>query len=355
VVYIAHIVGHEGPNSLLSVLKARNFVSGINCGVGGSDIEMSSIYSMFTISATLTDLGFANWILVADMIFSYLDMLRRNGPIEWIFDELKTISQLEYRYLEEEENESDFVENISVNMASIYGIAREDLLPCMTLFWDWEPDSIQERMTYLTTKNARIDILSPYFCLGDDEKDPDSKSGSEATSGDEDEDEDEDEDCDDDDDDDGDDDDGNVLGDDNDEVSDTESTENEEDDHEEDQTLLPVEALNRLYSGPDVLLLRALCVDLSFRIEESPLKEIHFGTKYWETLIPAELYAFWEDGIGEKYAFSMITPNQYIPQNLEMESNTAPVSFPALINNTFDGGLKLWHSLDLSYSVSCYA
>jgi nardilysin len=336
-VYIAHIVGHEGPNSLLSTLKAKKFVSAITSGVGGSDLDSNTLSSLFTISLTLTDIGFANWILVVDIVFSYLEMLRRNEPVEWVFDELKSISQLEYRFLEEEENESDFVENMSINMASFYKISREDLLSCETLFWDWNPDIISERLSLMTPRNARINLLSPYFGIENDEEEVDEDDGDN-----------------DDDIEDGDDDD-----DDDDEDMDEDEDENDEDeelnDQVEQQNLLSLEELVVLYSGPDIPSFRKICVDFSFCTDEVPLKEAYFGTRYWQTIIPEEIYAFWQEDIGSKHHFCMIAPNHYIPQRLELEeSASSTMKFPVLISDVFDGGLKAWHYLDLSYSVKLY-
>ena len=68
--YLAHLIGHEGPASLLSSLKEKGYVIGLTAGVGTAEsFTNNSMYSLFTMSVILTDRGLSNWVIVADMIF----------------------------------------------------------------------------------------------------------------------------------------------------------------------------------------------------------------------------------------------------------------------------------------------
>lgn len=69
----------------------------------------NSMFSLFSVSISLTDLGFANWVVVVDMVFEYIRMLRKLGPQKWLFDELQRMAQIDYDFLDEGE-EFDFVE-----------------------------------------------------------------------------------------------------------------------------------------------------------------------------------------------------------------------------------------------------
>lgn len=101
--YLAHLIGHEGPNSLLTSLKSRGLVSSLSAGVADDSFSSNSMYSLFGISSTLTDQGMANWISVADIIFKYVRLLEARGPQEWIFEELKQMGRIDFDFLEEEE------------------------------------------------------------------------------------------------------------------------------------------------------------------------------------------------------------------------------------------------------------
>jgi len=43
------------------------------------------------------------------MVFQYINMLKKSGPQEWIFEELQQMAKIDYDFLEEDD-ESDFVE-----------------------------------------------------------------------------------------------------------------------------------------------------------------------------------------------------------------------------------------------------
>lgn len=38
-----------------------------------------------------------HWLDVVDILFSYIGMLRRNGPQEWVFQEIRDIANIQYR------------------------------------------------------------------------------------------------------------------------------------------------------------------------------------------------------------------------------------------------------------------
>lgn len=38
-----------------------------------------------------------HWLDVADALFCYIGMLRREGPQEWIFQEIRDVANIQYR------------------------------------------------------------------------------------------------------------------------------------------------------------------------------------------------------------------------------------------------------------------
>ena len=46
--YIAHLIGHEGQNSLLASLKSRSWVTACCAGVGDEGAENTTAYALFT-------------------------------------------------------------------------------------------------------------------------------------------------------------------------------------------------------------------------------------------------------------------------------------------------------------------
>lgn len=95
--YIGHLLGHEGPNSLLSLLKGRfNYATTLSSGVSCSNMEENSMFSLFEISVTLTDKGFANWMEVVSLVHQYISMMRATGPQQWVHDEIRQLAEIYY-------------------------------------------------------------------------------------------------------------------------------------------------------------------------------------------------------------------------------------------------------------------
>jgi insulysin len=58
--FIAHLVGHEGPGSLLSYLKKKQWVISLDCGQQG----LARGFAMFKITIKMTPEGFGKPTLV---------------------------------------------------------------------------------------------------------------------------------------------------------------------------------------------------------------------------------------------------------------------------------------------------
>lgn len=41
--------------------------------------------------------GVRHWLDVADVLFRYIGMLRREGPQEWVFQEIRDVANIQYR------------------------------------------------------------------------------------------------------------------------------------------------------------------------------------------------------------------------------------------------------------------
>jgi secreted Zn-dependent insulinase-like peptidase len=160
--YISHLCGHEGPGSLLSNLKAKDYGTSVSAGVSTSNNDNNSMFYIFAIHVKLTGNGLSNWITVVEMIYDYLKMLKTQEPQEWIFNEYKKISEVTYNFLDEQD-ESDFVEEIACCMAPYREIDRVNLLSCNHLYWEFDPETIKNILTQLIPSNCRIDLLSSSF------------------------------------------------------------------------------------------------------------------------------------------------------------------------------------------------
>jgi secreted Zn-dependent insulinase-like peptidase len=95
--YLGNLVGHEGQGSLLSQLKAEGLAEGLSAGAGlgwrGG--------ALFSVSITLTEKGAAHYDRVLQLLYAYMDMLRDEGPLEWLYTEQARLADLSFRFREQ--------------------------------------------------------------------------------------------------------------------------------------------------------------------------------------------------------------------------------------------------------------
>jgi len=85
------VLGHEGPNSLLSELAKVGFASAL---MASSANRLYNRDGEIKIDITLTKEGVKHHEWVISLVFAFINKLRKEGPQEYIFNELKSISEL---------------------------------------------------------------------------------------------------------------------------------------------------------------------------------------------------------------------------------------------------------------------
>lgn len=92
--YMGHLLGHEGPGSLLSYLKKRGYANGLGAA---SDAEVSDFYT-FEVTVQLTNKGLDNVDDVIESVYSYLQLIRDRSIPSYVFEEVLQLSELEWRF-----------------------------------------------------------------------------------------------------------------------------------------------------------------------------------------------------------------------------------------------------------------
>ncbi|XP_014231468.1 nardilysin [Trichogramma pretiosum] len=169
--YLSWIIGHEGKGSLISYLRKKMWCLDIFSGNSESGFEHSSLYALFSLSLLLTREGQENFDKVLEAVFSYINLLRREGPNKRLFDEIQQIQGINFRFTDETEP-CDYVENLCENMQlypSIHYIEGPNLT------FNYDADVIQECLDALNPADVNIltfdkkynedefDMVEPYF------------------------------------------------------------------------------------------------------------------------------------------------------------------------------------------------
>lgn len=157
--YISHLIGHEGAGSLLALLKSQGLATGLSAGVGESGYERSSLLYVFATTINLTESGLEQVMDVIGLIYQYIAMLQKVGLQEWVFKELQAISEMEFRFAEEES-----AENYTVRLASnMLLYSPKDIIFGDYVYDQWDPQLVQKILNELNPLKMRVDIVTKNF------------------------------------------------------------------------------------------------------------------------------------------------------------------------------------------------
>ena len=108
---LAYLIGHEGPGSILSLLKSKQWALALTAGSGIN----GSNFKDFNISISLSELGAKNITAIVSTVFSYLNLLRKAPLNEQYYQEKKSLAELSFAY-QEKLSPLDSVSQLVINM-----------------------------------------------------------------------------------------------------------------------------------------------------------------------------------------------------------------------------------------------
>ena len=150
--YINHLIGHEGENSLLSLLIDEGLALELSSGY---DTEINQ-FTKFSITIQLTKKGMSNYKEVCAIIFKYLQMLKQKGTEKRIFEEIQSVYKMKFMFKDKEQPM-----NYTSHLASFmqyYPI--EDIARLPYLFEEYQSDLINEVVNSFNIDNMRINLIS---------------------------------------------------------------------------------------------------------------------------------------------------------------------------------------------------
>ncbi|CAI2166636.1 8731_t:CDS:10 [Funneliformis geosporum] len=147
--YASHLIGHEGVGSISSLLKKKGWITNIYAG----PIEFSVDFHIMEISVDLTEDG----LDVVEIIFLYVEMLRREGPQEWFYKEIRNLSDIKWRYMEKS-CESSYTCSLSETLHKPY--TRDRILSSPFKDFEYNPKLIVEILNCLRIEYSIINLSS---------------------------------------------------------------------------------------------------------------------------------------------------------------------------------------------------
>lgn len=154
--YLSHLIGHEGPGSILAHIKTKGWANGL--GAGGSSLCPGS--GVFNISVKLTEDGLKHYKEIVKIIFQYIAMVREQPPQKWVVDEQIQISEVDFRF-KQKSPPSRTTSALASVMQKPYD--RKMILSGPAVIRKFDAERISQAMSYLNPNNFRMTIVSQDF------------------------------------------------------------------------------------------------------------------------------------------------------------------------------------------------
>lgn len=151
--YVANLLGHEGPGSLLDTLKKAGLVEGLSAGTGVD----TGVQSTLEISMSLTPEGLKQRNQIIQLTFAYIDKIRQQGVENQRFEEMKRLAQIDFRYRERPSP----IQQVSHLSMQLQHVEPTDVVQAPWIMDDYAPQRYQAILKRLTPDNVLITVVSP--------------------------------------------------------------------------------------------------------------------------------------------------------------------------------------------------
>jgi insulysin len=163
--FISHVIGHEGHGSIYELLRKNNLAETLYSGME----EKIGDVCLFETNIRLTNLGYENIKLVIDIIYEYIDILKKDllnnsSKITNIYNDNIKLNNIGIKNLQKQDP-SDYVTHLSSKWIN-YKNNIEDLLLSEMLLETYSKNvnySILEVLDYFNKKNSVIIITSKNY------------------------------------------------------------------------------------------------------------------------------------------------------------------------------------------------
>lgn len=153
---ITHLFGHEGKNSLLSLLKNEGYAINL---MQMAEYEID-LFTLFITEIELTKYGFENYEKVLEIVFAYLRMLKSKEIPEWVYEECKKIKETNFKF-KENPKQCDYASELAEKMQQYEDV--QDIVVGDYLMEKYEPKRTKEILNQLQAENMMIIMKSKSF------------------------------------------------------------------------------------------------------------------------------------------------------------------------------------------------
>ncbi|WP_370278408.1 insulinase family protein [Pontibacterium sp.] len=160
--YISSLVGYEGAGSLLSLLKEKGWATGLSASTG-SDLPGEST---FHVNIALTPEGMQQQEAIAQLFFSYVDLIRQGGVSEMLYQEESDLNRIQFRFQEQ----SEPIHYVSQLSSQLRRFPAEEVIRAPYMLEAFDAELIQQYLAAIRPDNMLLTVKARD--LETDQKDP---------------------------------------------------------------------------------------------------------------------------------------------------------------------------------------
>ena len=110
---LGHLVGHEGPGSLLSELKHRDLANSLSAGIS----KVLTGTKNFKVTISLTKNGLKNYTEVVSLFYQYIELLKSNSPLpDYIWNETFCRNKISFKFAQKSSGFGSYCTRIADRM-----------------------------------------------------------------------------------------------------------------------------------------------------------------------------------------------------------------------------------------------
>ncbi|MBU2648748.1 insulinase family protein [bacterium] len=149
---ITQLLGDEGKGSILALLKEQGLAVSLSAGVGPESRD----FAFIDISISLTPEGLRETEKIIEIVFQYINQIKRESNLERYFQESRKIAAIDFRFREKEEP-SDYVSRLAMNLQNV---PLQHVLVSPWLYQEYSKERQQALLKYLTPENMQIILVA---------------------------------------------------------------------------------------------------------------------------------------------------------------------------------------------------
>ncbi|SIN76220.1 insulinase family protein [Salinivibrio sp. ES.052] len=153
--YIAHLLGYEGPGSLMSLLKNKGYINTLSAGGGISGRD----FREFTLGFALTELGLSHIDDIITHVFQAMALIRRDGIQAWRYQEKRQVQELAFHY----QDALRPIDTVSQAVMNMHHYAPDDVLYGDYMMTEFDQNQIQTMLQHMTVDNVRVMLVAKGF------------------------------------------------------------------------------------------------------------------------------------------------------------------------------------------------